>query len=237
MLSGLMDMDIKPLGGLGLQTGVSAFWSLENTSWLDDTGNGNTLTPSATPPTIVSGVVGNAANFVRASSEQLSIATNSFVTVGTGSFSLQCWVKVAAGASGWGWFAKNVGQSFGNNEWEFFGNFTSARVYAFNFVKNGTNTTIINTTTPVDTAFHHLVATFDGTTVSLYLDAGAPFTVTPGGTLVASTLPLTMGNSDATGFGDAAVDQCGIWKGRVLSVSDISHLYNGGAGLSWAAMA
>jgi hypothetical protein len=237
MLSGLMDMDAKPtVSALGLQTNVSAFWSLENTSWLDDTGNGNTLTQSATPPTVVTGIVGNAAKFVSASSESLSIASNSFLAVGGGNYSLQCWVKVTI--VGGAWFSKSTG-GFANREFSFIDIFSSGHFYGFNFYKSNAVISTLTSTVPVDTTtFHHLVATWDGTTVRFYVDAGTPVTNVPGLGSVNSTSSVLIGeDGDGNVFGDAVVDQVGIWKGRVLSATDVTNLYNGGAGLSWAAMA
>lgn len=66
-----------------------AVYHFENTSWIDATGNGNTLTASASSPTIVAGKIGNAVNFVKASSQSLSRAGLAF----SGARSWQLWAE------------------------------------------------------------------------------------------------------------------------------------------------
>jgi hypothetical protein len=222
-------------GSLGLQTSCTAFWELESTSWSDATGNSNTLTPSGSAPTIVSGLVGNAAHFVTGSSQSLNIASNTNLAVGGGNFSLQCWVKADANGA---WLSKNDG-GFANREWDFRNNFTSSNVYAFEFYLSGGSSVIVNSTVNNDsTAYHHLVATWDGTTIRFYVDAGTAVTNVPGSGSLASTSSVFIGeNGQNATFANGNIDQVGIWKGRVLSSSDVTALYNSGAGLSWAAMA
>lgn len=221
-------------GGLGLQTSVTAMWEFETTSWTDSSGNGNTLTPSVSPPTLVAGVVGNAANFVLASSQKLSIASNSGISVGGGTYSIQCWVKalVTTGA----WCAKDDG-GFANREWAFFDAFSGGHFYAFAFFQsNGTEIDIISSVAVDTTAFHQLVATWDGTTVRFYVDAGTPATATPSAS-VSSTSQVFIGDGgNGEGFATAAVDQVVIAKNRVWTGANVTTLFNGGSGLSWAAM-
>src|SRR3954451_13251225 len=85
----------KPVSGgaLGLQTNLTGFWSMENTSWLDDTGNGTTLTGNGSPATST-GIVGNAVS-VDGSTKWLSANSNTNIVTGGGSFSAQCWVNLS----------------------------------------------------------------------------------------------------------------------------------------------
>lgn len=74
----------------------------------------------------------------------------------------------------------------------------------------------------------------------MYVDgsaSGSGATLT--GTLNSSSAaPLNIGRVPAAIIPVACtIDQCGFWKGRILSAGDVTLLYNSGAGLSWAAMA
>ena len=107
------------------------------------------------------------------------------------------------------------------------------------FVGNGiTNETKTTATTYNDNAWHHVIATFDGTNLNLYV-AG----VTVGG------VPATWNNNIAynadcrffigaralngstTLHWNGVIDEIGVWD-RALDTEDITELYNGGAGLT-----
>ena len=133
---------------------------------------------------------------------------------------------------------------FGNREYGLGGQFGTGFVYAFVFYNNsGASTTVLNSTaTQSSSAWNHLVATWDGTTMKFYINNGTPDTNSPANpTTIASTSTFVIGkDSDGTflsSAGDALVDQVGLWKGRVLTAGDVSLLFNSGAGLSYAAMA
>lgn len=222
-------------GGLGLQTSCTAFWQFDNTSWLDSSGNGSTLTPSATPPTLTPGpgLSNSSALFVSALSESLSVANNSFLAVGGGNFSIQCWVKATSAVGSW--FTKDNG-GFGQREWSFQKNFTSSNVYAFGIYPAGNSVSFLNSTVTIDTNWHHLISTWDGTTLKLYIDAGTPATGTPAASLNSTSGVIIGGSGNGVGFGNAAVTFCAIWKGRVLTAGNVTTLFNSGAGLNWSSM-
>lgn len=75
-----------------LTDNILAYWPLSNTSYLDVSGNGHTLTPTNTP-TIVSGIVGNAVHFAAASSQYLS-NNDAALKLGNTDFTVCCWVKL-----------------------------------------------------------------------------------------------------------------------------------------------
>jgi hypothetical protein len=219
---------------LGLQTSVAAMWEFETTGWLDSSGAGNTLTASGTPPTSVSGgKPGNAVHLVTASSESLTHASNAGLSVGGGNFSVQCWVKAVSSVGQW--CSKDNG-GFANREFSFEGIFTSSNVYSCVFYLVGGGNQIVNSTVTLDANWHHLVMTWDGTTVRLYVDAGTAFTAVPISGGVASTSAVFVGTGGGGTFADADVDQFVIWKARVLTPTEIGLLYNSGSGLSWAGM-
>lgn len=77
---------------------------------------------------------------------------------------------------------------------------------------------------------------------TLYLDgassgSGATLTGTMQSTSSATLNFGRVGTNTPSAINPLLLDQCGFWKGRVLSASDVTALYNSGNGLSWAAMA
>jgi len=223
-------------GALGLQTNVVAMWELENTAWLDASGSGNTLTPTASPPTIVPGIAGNGANFASASSQALSVASNTGLQLGGGNFSFQVWHKYAASLGGI--LSKDDG-GFSNREFALGSAFSSTNVYAWNLYGNGNTDHWCFSSLAVDSGvWHHIVGTWDGTTQQIFTDGSLTGTNAPGQSPVASTSSVWIGRDpNGNGYDNGTIDQVVLWKGRVLSTTDITNLYNGGAGLTWTGMA
>jgi len=86
-----------------------------------------------------------------------------------------------------------------------------------------------------DGSYHHIVVTRDGSNdMVLYVDNVSRDTASFGNDLT-DTDPILIGarRYDATSKGLAYVDEVGIWKGRALSVDEVSELWNGGAGLEY----
>src|SRR5438876_10841799 len=79
-----------------LLNGLTVYYALSNTS--DATGGGLTLTNHNTV-TFSAGKVGNAANFVAASSQYLSRADSAAFQMGTGDFSVAAWVNFTSSAN------------------------------------------------------------------------------------------------------------------------------------------
>jgi large repetitive protein len=233
-----------PAGGLGLQTSCTAFWEFEDTSWADATGNGTTLTAVDTP-TSVSGNVGNAASLGN-SLHALTAASNTNILAAAGSFSVAVWVNLPSAIGTSLIFNKRLG-TFGNDEWGFGTIFSTSNRWAFScFNTSSSAFNALGTSGSGDfsTGWHHLVGTYDGGTkaLSLYLDgaatgSGATLTGTAGSSASATLNFGRIGAGAVTSQNPLLVDQAGFWKGRILSAGDVTALYNGGSGLSWAAMA
>jgi hypothetical protein len=227
-------------GALGLQTNLTAFWSLENTSWTDDTGNGTTLTGTGSPTT-TTGKVGNGASLV-ASTSYLQCTSNTNILNGGSSFSVQVWANATTPPGEWLFFNKS-NDAFANREWglgtRFTGSFSS-----FSFRCDNTSSTAFRAEDSVAAttgSFVHLVGTFNSSTgaMILYKNGSQVGTATLTGTMTSSaSAPLSFNaHNTAIGTQNFVVDQAGFWKGRVLSAADVTALYNSGNGLSYAAMA
>lgn len=229
-------------GSLGLQTNCTGFWEFENTSWTDATGNGTTLTGVGSP-TSVSGKVGNAASLGN-SANALTASDNTNINSGGASFSVAVWVNGSPG-SNFRIFNKD-NNNFGNREWGLGVTFSGTSRWNFSCFNTGTTqfqAIAASGSGDFSSGWHHLVGTYNSSTKALvlYLDgaaSGSGATLT--GTLNSSaSAPLNFGMDVGTisAANPLLVDQAGFWKGRILSSGDVTALYNGGSGLSWAAMA
>lgn len=225
-------------GALGLQTNLGAFWSLENTSWTDDTAGATTLTGIASP-TAAAAKVGNGAS-LNGSTQYLTAASNANIENGGGSFSVQVWVN--SGSGGFGVYANKSAGSFGNRDWALGVNFTSSNVFGFSVFNTGSSEFVANSTVSIGAAWHHVVGTYNSSTkaVAIYVDgsaSGSGATLT-GTANSSASAPLYIGVIEAAGAGflNGIIDQVGFWKGRVLAAGDVTALYNGGTGLTYAGM-
>lgn len=224
-----------------LQTGLSAFWQFENTSWTDELGVNNLTGTNS--PTSVAGKVGNAVQFTSGSSQKLDHTNASQLELGVGNSSFQVWVNLVSGlnvnasrlvskATTGGLFSWVVSTSFNG----------SANGFAWVFADSSINLYTVTSLTAISAGWHHVVGTWDGTNQKIYVDTVV--TSVNQGAVVPQTSnsPFTIAfdngsSSFASSAQDILIDQVGIWQGRVLSAADVAELYNGGAGLTYAQMA
>lgn len=82
--------------------------------------------------------------------------------------------------------------------------------------------------------WYFLCGTYDGTTMTLYLNGASVGTSTAAsGAMSTGAFSLYLGNNNLSGeFNAHYVDELGIWS-RALSSTEISQLYNSGAGLQY----
>lgn len=226
-----------PSGGLGLQTNLNGFWSLENTSWLDDTASGTTLTGTASPTT-ATGIVGDGVS-LNGSTQYLSASSNANIVSSGGSISASCWINMPSpggGFSGQRIFSK-ANAAFQQDEW----GFGAGTFWTFTVWNTSGSSSVATSSGAISSGWHHLVGTFNSSTgaITIYVDGASAGTNTLSGTLNStSSAPINIGRTPGNIISVACtIDQCGFWKGRVLSASDVTALYNSGAGLSYAAMA
>lgn len=232
---------IAASGGLGLQTNCTAFWEFETTSWLDATGNGSTLTGTGSPTT-AAGKVGNAVSIPTINTDYLSCASNTNLLNGGSSFSVAGWINSSGSSVGILAYFNKDNNSFGQREWGIGTRFTSSNVFSFTLFNTSTTQFNCDSLVTVSSGFHQIVGTFDSSTGAalIYVDGS----VSGGGVTVTGTMqstasaPFSVGRTvSGAPFGvGTLVDQVGFYKGRILSASDVTALYNSNSGLSWAAM-
>jgi concanavalin A-like lectin/glucanase superfamily protein len=232
-------------GGLGLQTNCIAFYEMENTSWLDSTSNSYTMTASGSP-TSISGLVGNCGHFVSSSSQYLKRTYNTDFAVSAVDWSVTFWFKAASFIDSAILSRDDTG--FGNHVYMVYTGFGgSGQNLFFNVYTNGgTNNNTLQATSFGNLStgtwyFGAFTYTNSTNTGRLSINAGTqdsivtinnPINNATFDPMIGATVP-----SSPAQFWNGDIDQVGFWKGRVLSTSDITALYNGGSGLTWAGMA
>jgi RHS repeat-associated protein len=199
---------------------ITDFWSTNNLT--------NNSSVSFVP-----GKIGNAAEFTKSPAKSLSIGST--LGIDGGAISVSLWVKPNSLPSG----SEDILFSQFNN---------SSKVGYMLQLQDSGGTQKIRwrrvrwdsaenvaeyATTLSTSVFTHLVATYDGANLKLYINGTQQGSTTgsgSGGT--ASTSRTAIGaHFDSLGYGNpnADIDELGIWN-RALSSTEISDLYNGGQG-------
>jgi hypothetical protein len=178
------------------------------------TGNGN----------IIDGKVGNALNFVSASSQYVRIPSNSIYNTST--LTYMAWVK-RAGNNGGGSASIILSSQLTSSGGHYlaFGASTNTPIF---LVSNTTTTaTSVSTTGTIDTNWHHLVGTYNSSGLYIYLDGVLNNTNlgnygTP--TMNANTLGIGALSAPSNYF-NGSIDQVRMWN-RSLTATEIANIYN-----------
>lgn len=97
---------------------------------------------------------------------------------------------------------------------------------------DGTNSDLLTASTISAGTWYHLAGTYDGSTVTLYLNGAVSNSVGVSKTLGTGTNPFLVGERSASRWFNGQVDQVMIWNDRALSSTEISDLYASGAGVN-----
>ncbi|MBN1430449.1 MAG: LamG domain-containing protein [Anaerolineae bacterium] len=212
--------------------GLVAHWSLEEdgASGRVDSHRTNDLTAYNTPAA-VTGVIGNACQFVRASSQCLYIATNSDLTTGDIDFTFSCWVKLTSKPARMTIAAKDVA---GFREWCLMWNTTDR--FDFGIITNADAAVAVLSDAlgaPALDTWYHIVVWHDaagneiGIRVNdMYENTMATGSTVPGGT----SATFVIGAREYVGaedYLDGAVDAPSFWK-RLLTSGEKTALYQVG---------
>lgn len=206
---------------------VKALYHLSDV--VDSSGNGHTLTNHGSA-TFVPGKLGDAVELVASSSQYLS---RSLISSSTDNFAVSMWVYVSSTNMGGAFFhngklpaASEDGWAFGVGDTDFTGSTGNNLL----ILRNG-----VAWNTPVgalgSVGWKHVVVERDAGTWKGYINdvlgttsTGAPST---------PTVDTTIGtNNDgvSVSYFNGKIDEVVFMTGRVFSTSEISALYNGGAG-------
>lgn len=83
-------------------------------------------------------------------------------------------------------------------------------------------------------AWHMITVVYDGTNKKVYLDAGAPYSAAKTVNTVYDASGFHLGsNSGGANWLHGNLDECGYWS-RELTSTEITRLYNSGAGLAYS---
>jgi hypothetical protein len=229
---------------LGLQTNLSAFFELSSDG-SDSTGNVTNLTNNGSA-TFVSDTIGgvsvNVANLVAASSQYFSHANDSHLIVGGGDFSINIWHKATTLPSNA--LINCETTSFPQNGFKLGNRFTTGNIWYGTILIGGSGSSYRADGAAASTGVWTMITMVynKATGVNAISVNGGSFAnagSNTGGTSPSSeTAVFQIGkDANAAAYADGRICRVGIWQGRALGSSDVTALYNGGAGLSYAAMA
>lgn len=225
---------------MALADNLVAYWSLEEASGtrVDATGRSNDLTPTNTPGN-TTGKVGSAVQLTAASSHRLDRASTADVTMGNFDFTISCWAYLdALGAQRYIYSKWSTLAASGLAEYNLLYE-TSGTRFDFYIAGFGKRVRSDVLGAPAATTWYHIVCTHDaaGDLIAMYVNGTSQgSTATAGSFPAAGTQNLGVGTAksgEANALWNGRIDELGIWK-RLLSGAEITQLYNGGSGMSYA---
>jgi hypothetical protein len=215
-----------------LLTGLLAYWKFDEASGNATDSSGNNIAGAATDITYTaSGKIGRCFTFNNSSSQLL--LGNATIIKPTSALSFSFWMKSSTEPA----VEAMIIDCTGNN--------TGYRISlygggGFGFIF-GNGSSIIDayigaaaTGNLYDNAWHHIVLTWDGTTVKCYFNNTNDPTEneTWSNTISHDAADIYIGsNSSNIRHYEGSLDEFGIWN-RALTITEIGLLYNSGAGLS-----
>lgn len=221
---------------MALTDQLVAYYKLDESSGNPaDSVGGFNLTNNNTA-TFTTGLINNCTDYGTGNTNKYHSISNSLGIDG-GSITISTWIKMNAEiASGFQGIALQ-GNATSQVNYIFRYDYNGGtRQLSFNRQKQGTTNNITSGNATLGTTWHHIVLTYDGTNLKGYLD----------GTQIAANLATSgSGSSGAVSqfmigseqqwnnsWLSAKQDETGVWS-RALSSTEITQLYNGGAGLSY----
>lgn len=223
---------------MALTDNLISFWELEEASGTrNDSHGSNHLTDNNTVAA-GTGKVGNAADFESSNSEYLSHASNSDLQTGNIDFSICAWANLESNL--------DVQVVSKDDDAASSRDYTldrgSSNNFRFYINGGGGGLIIVSSVEPSLATWYFVVAWHDATadTLNIQVNNGSVDSASTSGTAPeVSAAEFRIGAREYAGFEgyfDGLIDQVGLWK-RVLTTQERTDLYNGGAGLSYAAMA
>lgn len=202
-----------------------AYWSFDGGNSIDVTGNANTGTDTSVTYSAANGIISNGAAY-NGTTGKTAIANSASFSFGTGSFSFSAWIKTSVQGSIWGGRAAGTGPQVGVDG--------TGKLYS-----DGVGTAGVTSSVSVATgSFVHIALVWDrgGALLRTYINGTANNTVALGATTATEAITKYIGDEGSPGnlYGkfNGSIDEVGFWN-VALSSSDITSLYNGGAGVGY----
>jgi hypothetical protein len=222
---GLGVQNIRKVGGgaapSSLLSGLFAYWNLNTDSWLDST-DGYPLIYSGTQVSTATGKIGNSASFNGSNYlyiDEFNITTNC-------SFSFWFKSSVTSGVDLGVGVVDVDGQSF-------VGGFRILSINGVIYFQAPSQVVVVNSVDPYcDGTFHHAVGTSDGYTIKIYIDGNLKQQNTANLGVVLVNYMAIGSYGDGLAQSGTQIDEVGVWD-RALSQSEITSLYNAGAGKTY----
>ncbi len=216
---------------------LSAYWRFEEASGVRFNSAGSDLLFPTNAPTTVSGIIGNGANMVSASSQYFLSPSSSSLAFGDQDFSISAWVKLATKTAQYSVLSKY--ESSGNaRSYLLYYNQTTDR-FTILVSTNGTQVEQLAATTfgNISTnTWYNVVVVQDSAANTLAISVnGAQNTTNHQAGVLSNNVAFLVGAlvpSSPASLMNGVVDEIGIWK-RTLSLVEITNLYHGGLGVTF----
>lgn len=214
-------------------TNLISWWSLDEASGTRiDSHGSNDLADNNTVGSAV-GKIDNAASFVRANTEFLSLADNADMSTGDIDFTFCCWVKIGILASGSCILSKESDNNNREYRLEVFAN----KFRWITFKSTGAVAGIVSSAeSPIADTWYFLCVSRTAGTVSISVNDGTPATASESDT-ADTTAAFRVGfyddgSIDPVNYWDGLIDEVGFWK-RLLTADERTEIYNAGSGIAY----
>lgn len=173
-------------------------------------------------PSWVAGKTGNALSF-NGSSNNVSISDSVNLNFTT-SMSVSAWIKWDINPSSGMAYATIVNKN-GDSQYRLQHNSTNSR-FEFGIKTNTGGTYVTSSTSPIIGTWYHLVGTWDGALIKIYVNGNLEQTLARSGIMPASTFPCKIGSSSINArWFSGIIDEVNLWN-RALSQEEITQIYS-----------
>lgn len=216
-------------------TNPISYWKLDESSGNAADSVGSRTLTNTNSVGYVSAKINNGADFGASNTNKRLLYTVDSLGISTGAISISGWVKMSTeiGSGITRFFEHRNGANGIANYVEYDFNGGTRRI---NIGRDRTGSAIEvarNTITLGTTNYTHFVMTYDGSTVTGYINGSSIGTVASSGTGSAITDGFCVGATvNGFLFASAIIDEVGIWN-VALSASEVTSLYNGGSGIQY----
>jgi hypothetical protein len=204
-------------------TSLKAYYRFESGALTTDTKSNHPLTAVGTP-TETTGKFGGGVALASVSSQAYSISDHSDLKP-TGAFTIGAWIKTSTTGAN-----QNIFQSYNNSPSDIGIQLRVSNTNVVTFIINATP--ISSTTTVTDGNWHYILATYDGTTMRIYIDgvlASSGASSAP--TFNATNYPMIgcrKYGATTDIFFNGSIDEVFLLNGTALSATEVSYFYNKG---------